>query len=141
MLVHHPSTFVAKLPNHHPVSAAGELNQKDWLNSSWSSWDRPVGIIRKGIEVMDFLMATKVLKGGGFTLCNVCKCVVFFSRWFQIFIPHHDISCQIRRHRFAHVWQTGFPQPHSHGNQCFEVFTGQFRRMFVLLFGTWNPCE
>ena len=29
MMVHHPSTFVAKLPNHHPVSAAGELNQKD----------------------------------------------------------------------------------------------------------------
>ena len=138
MLVHHPSTFVAKLPNHHPVSAAGELNQKDWLNSSWS-WDRPGGIILKGIEGMDFLMATKVLKGGGFTLCNVCKCVVVFFRWFKnskSSSHHHDISCQIRRHRFAHVWQTGSPQPHLHGNQCFEVFTGQFRRFF----GTWNPC-
>ena len=41
------------------------------------SWDRPGGIILKGIEVMDFLMATEVLKGGGFTLIVMSVNVLF----------------------------------------------------------------
>lgn len=63
---------------------------------------------------MDFLMAIKVLKGGGFTLIVMSVNVLFFfPRWFPHFSSHIMIyHVKSEGIVFAHVWQTGSPQPH-----------------------------